>query len=97
MESATTALTRMADDSGELLEALERRLFRTWTMRRRSAVTKGKSGGRSVRMLSRPPPRRNMFLASSTRTATSTIPAATGSVPVSMRATSSRSPIRSRM
>ena len=50
-----------------------------------------------MRMLFLPPAFRNVFLASSTRTATRDGSGSTGSVPVSMRATSSRLLIRSRM
>ena len=46
-QSSHTAVTRMTDDSGECLAALDKRLDRTWTMRGRSAMTKGKSSARS--------------------------------------------------
>ena len=36
----------MGDDAGEYLDALEKRLFNTWTRRCRSACTRGRSGGR---------------------------------------------------
>ena len=87
----------MADASWECPAALVRRLFSTWMMRRPSAMTSGSSGGRSMRRLFLPPPLWNLLLASSTRVATSAGAGATDSSPVSMRATSSRSPIRSRM
>ena len=87
----------MADSSFECRAALDSRLFSTWTMRRRSASTRGRSGGRSMIRLARPPPLWNLLLASSTRTVTSTGSGDTGRVPVSMRATSRRSPIRWRM
>ena len=48
-------------------------------------------------MLPRPPPLRKEFLARSTKTAASDTSKDTDSVPVSMRATSSRSVIRLRM
>ena len=66
-----TALTRMGDPSGEYPAALESRLVSTCTMRLRSAITRGRSGVRSTWRLSRPPPPRNRFLASSTSSATS--------------------------
>ena len=87
----------MGDSSWECRAALESRLFSTCTMRRRSAMTRGRPGDRSICRLLRSPPLWNLLLASSTRTATSTGSGATGRVPVSMRATSSRSPIRWRM
>ena len=87
----------MADDSWECRAALVRRLLSTWMIRRPSAMTSGSSGERSMRRLFLPPPLWNLLLASSTRLATSAGTGATGSSPVSMRATSSRSPIRSRM
>ena len=51
--------------------ALYRERNRTWTMRRRSAMTQGRSGGRLMRRLFPPPALRKAFLASSTRTASS--------------------------
>ena len=87
----------MAADASEYLAALERRLFNTWTMRRRSAMTQGRSGGRSISIVFRPPPLRKVFLASSTRLATSVGSGVIESEPVSIRATSSRSLIKSRM
>ena len=92
-----TAETRMGDRSWEWRAALESRLVSTCTTRRRSAVTRGSRAGRSMTRLLRPPPPWNRLLASSTRTVTSTGSGDTGRVPVSMRATSSRSPIRWRM
>ena len=92
-----TADTPMADASWECRAALESRLLRTWMMRRPSAMTSGSSGERSMRRLFLPPPLWNLLLASSTRVATSAGAGATDSSPVSMRAMSSRSPIRSRM
>ena len=69
----------------------------TWTMRRLSAITRGRSGARSMSSSFLPPALRKLFRARSTRTATSAGSGLTGSVPVSMRATSSRLPIRSLM
>ena len=91
------AETRMGERSWEWRAALDSRLVSTCTTRRRSAVTRGSRAGRSMTRLLRPPPTWNRLLASSTRTVTSTGSGDTGSVPVSMRATSSRSPIRWRM
>ena len=87
----------MADDSGECLAELVRRLPMTWTTRRRSAITRGRSGARSMSRLYLPPELTKVFRARSTSAATSTGSGLMGRVPVSMRATSSRSPIRSRM
>ena len=67
----------------------------TWAMRRRSAMTGGRSGSMSIRMLSLPPPLRNEFLARSTRAAASDGSGETDNLPLSMRAMSSRSVIRS--
>ena len=67
----------------------------TWAMRRRSAMTGGRSGSMSIRMLSLPPPLRNEFLARSTRAAAADGSGDTDSVPLSMRAMSSRSVMRS--
>ena len=76
----------MTDDSEELRAALESRLPSTWTMRRLSAVTSGRSGSTSMcevvpclPLLVKPP------LARSTSTATSAGSGLTGSVPVSIR------------
>ena len=91
------AVTRMGDDSGACREALETRLFSTCTTRRRSAIAGGRSGGRSISTLCRPPPLRKVFLARSTKSATSVGSGYTESVPESMRPTSSRSPIRARI
>ena len=63
-----TAVTRMGDSSFEWWAALESRLPSAWTMRRRSAMTLGRSGGRSMTRLLLPPPLWNLLLASSTRT-----------------------------
>ena len=41
-------VTRMGDSALECLAALESRLLSTWTMRRRSAMTLGRSGGMSM-------------------------------------------------
>ena len=87
----------MADSSFECRAALDSRLFSTWTMRRRSARTRGRSGGISITRLLLPPLLWNLLLASSTRTVASTGSGDTGRVPVSILATSSRSPIRWRM
>ena len=87
----------MGDSSWEWRAALDSRLVSTCTTRRRSAVTRGSRAGRSMTRLLRPPPTWNRLLASSTSTVTSTGSGDTGRVPVSMRATSSRSPIRWRM
>ena len=66
-------------------------------MRRSSAITRGRSGGRSMRTLCRPPPLRNVVLARSTSAAISAGSGSTDSVPESMRPASSRSPIRPSM
>ena len=87
----------MGDDSGECLDALANRLFRTWTIRCGSATTRGRSGGRSMRTAGLPPPLRNVCRACSTRPATAAGSGTTDSVPASMRPASSRSPIRPRM
>ena len=65
------AETRMGTDSGECLAALERRLSKTWKMSGRSAITRGRSGERSMKISCLPPPVRNVFLACSTRPANS--------------------------
>ena len=57
-------------------------------------MTRGRSGGRSMRTVCRPPPLMNVPRAWSTSAATSEGSGATDSVPVSMRPASSRSPIR---
>ena len=49
--------------SREWRAALVRRLFSTWTMRCRSAMARGRSGGRSMTTLWRPPPTRKVFRA----------------------------------
>ena len=84
----------MGTDSGECLAALERRLFKTWRMRGRSAITRGRSGERSMMILCLPPPVRNVFLAWSTRPANTAGSGATDSAPVSIRPTTSRLLIR---
>ena len=65
----------------------------TWTMRRRSARTRGRSGSRSMWTGFGGPPLRKVFLAWSTRMAGSGS-ADTGRAPVSMRAMSRRSVMR---
>ena len=45
---STAALTRMGEDSGEFLAALESRLPSTCTMRARSAITQGRSSASST-------------------------------------------------
>ena len=69
----------------------------TCTTRRLSAITRGSPAPRSMSRRFLPPPLRKVLLARSTSTATSTGSGLTERVPVSMRATSSRSPMRSRM
>ena len=66
-------------------------------MRRRSAITAGSPGGRSIRTRCLPPPLRNVFLAWSTIAATTDGSGETERAPVSMRPASSRSPMRPRM
>ena len=89
-----SAAIRMGADSGEWRAALASRLLSTCTRRCRSAMTRGRSGGRSMRTVCRPPPLMNVPRAWSTSAATSEGSGATDSVPVSMRPASSRSPIR---
>ena len=89
-----SAAIRMGAESGEWRAALASRLLSTCTMRCRSAMTRGRSGGRSMRTVCRPPPLRNVPRAWSTSAATSEGSGATDSVPVSIRPASSRSPIR---
>ena len=86
-----TAVTRMMDDSDECLDALIIRLPSTCTMRSLSAMTQGRSGARSISMLCLPPPLRKPLRASLISMPTSVGSGKTASVPVSMRATSSRS------
>ncbi len=81
----------MGDDSGEFLAALVSRLPSTCTIRCRSAMIQGRSAARSMSISCRPPPLRKPLRASATRRATSVGSGETASVPVSMRATSSRS------
>ena len=57
---------RMEDDSWEYRAAFDSRLPSTWTMRRRSAITLGRSSSISMVRFLRPPPVRKVFLASST-------------------------------
>ena len=93
-----TADTVIGDPVGEYRAALDSRLPRTWARRRRSAITGGKSGEKSTRMrLLRSHSSRNLFLASSRISTTSTGDKLTDNEPVSMRATSSSSPIKSCM
>ena len=92
-----TALTRMGEDSGELRAALESRLPSTCTIRPRSAITQGRSSASSTSMPCLPPPLRKALFASATSRATSVAPGETESAPVSMRATSSRSLISTRI
>ena len=66
-------------------------------MRSRSAIARGRSGGRSIMTACRPPPLRNVLRARSTRAATSEGSGCTVSVPASMLPASSRSAIRPRM
>ena len=89
-----SAAIRMGADSGDWRAALASRLLSTCTMRCRSAMTRGSSGGRSMLTVCRPPPLTNVPRAWSTSAATSEGSGATDSVPVSMRPASSRSPIR---
>ena len=96
-ESCCEAVTMIVEGASEYLEALERRLVRTWTTRCLSAATGGRSGGRSTSTLFSAPPPRKAALAWSTRDA---IPEASGaieSVPASIRVTSRRSLIRLRI
>ena len=91
------AATRMGEPSGECRAALASRLFNTCTMRRRSAITRGRPQARSTRNAWRPPPLKNALLACSINTSTSEGSGDTGSVPVSMRPTSSRLATSSRI
>ena len=79
------ASTRMGYPAGECRAALDSRLPMTCTMRRRSAITRGRSGGRSSRMSCRAPPLRKVFLARSTSTATSEDPGEIDRVPASVK------------
>ena len=87
----------MGDDAGECLAALEIRLLSTCTMRARSAITRGRSSGRSMLRARLPATPRNVLRARSTSAATSAGSGDTDSVPVTMRPWSSRSPIRLRI
>ena len=89
---STAALTRSGDDSGECLAALFSRLCSTCPMRSRSAITQGRFCGTSSSMVCSPPPLMKALRASYASTATSVGSGEIASVPVSMRATSSRSP-----
>ena len=91
------ALTLMVDDSSECLAALVSRLPSTWAMRDLSAMTQGRSGGMSMRRLCPCPPIRKALPASPVSAARSVGSGETGRVPVSMRATSSRSAISTRI
>ena len=92
-----SAVTRMGDDAGEWRAAFDRRLPSTCTIRSSSAITRGRSAGRSMSRAWRPPAPRNVFRACSTRPATSAGAGATESVPASMRPASSRSAMSARM
>ena len=81
----------MADDPGECRAALLSRLPSTCTIRSRSAMTQGRSGARSISMSCLPPPLRKPLRASPARMAASVGSGVMARVPVSMRATSSRS------
>ena len=87
----------MTDDSAEWRAALASRLPSTWTMRRRSAITGGRSGSTSTARVVRPPALVKALLARSSSSVTSVGSGSTASVPVSMRATSSRSPMSARI
>ena len=73
------------------MAALDKKLFKTWTTRFRSAITQGRSGGISMWMGCWAPLLRKVFLAWSTRLATSVGTGVTDNVPISMRPASSRS------
>ena len=88
-----SASTRIGEEPGEYAAAFANRLFSTCSMRRRSAITGGRSGGRSSSTWCAPPPLRNVVRAWSTSAVTSDGSGHTESVPVSMRPASSRSPI----
>ena len=66
-------------------------------MRARSAITRGRSSGRSMLRVRLPAPPRKVLRARSTSAATSAGSGDTESVPVTMRPWSSRSPIRPRI
>ena len=91
------ALSRITEPSGECRAALDSRLPKTCTMRRRSASTSGRSGSRSMVRLFPPPLLPKALRARSTSTATSAGSGLTASVPVSMPATSNRSDTNSFM
>ena len=95
--SSRTALTLMEDDSGECLAALESRLPSTCTIRSRSAITRGRSGSMSMSRAFPRPALLKALIARSTSTGISAGSGLTESVPVSMRATSSRAATRSCM
>ena len=92
--SSATALTRMTDDGGECRAVLDSRLTSTGTTRRRSASTSGRSGWMSISRGFPPPPPLKALRARSTSIAASAGSGLTGSSPVSIRATSSRSATR---
>ena len=92
-----TASTRTADPWWEWRAALLSRLLITWTMRRRSASTGGRSGGKSTRMFSRPPMPTKVLRASSTSRASTAGAGLTARVPVSILTMSMRSDSSSRM
>ena len=92
-----TAVSRTGDPSGEYPAALESRLLNTWTMRSLSASTIGRSAARSTSRGFLASPLRNRPPASSTSRRRSAGSGSTGRAPVSMRATSSRSPMRPRI
>ena len=74
--------------------AFASRLLSTCSTRWRSAMTRGRSGGRSISTVWRPPPERKVVRARSTSAATSEGSGETESVPVSMRPASSSSETR---
>ena len=88
-----SAATRIGEDSGACRAAFASRLFSTCSTRWRSAMTRGRSGGRSIVTVWRPPPERKVVRARSTSAATSEGSGETESMPVSMRPASSRSAI----
>ncbi len=69
----------------------------TWTMRARSAISRGRSSGRSMPRVRLPAPLRKVLRAWSTSAATSVGSGDTDRVPVTIRPWSSRSPSRPRM
>ena len=91
------ASTRIAAESGEWRAALVSRFKSTCTIRCRSARTRGRSGGRSIRTGFWRPPPKNIFRAVSTRATSSAGSVASESEPVSIWAESIRSAISLRM